>query len=271
MRRLIDHIKGFAAKGIGCALLLLIAVLSACAPEEPTLTPTPQATATDAPTVTPAHTATPIPTHAGPTVSIPTPIPTEGRDYNLCVDIVSDSNGFGHVTFFVPEIERVAITYITPLWVPLQAHLNALGLEYLEVLDRSLSAGGLTIASSNYLDSHQYWQIRNDDCKFVIITPFMPDVSVNLSRPEDYVTNLEYVIRALDRDGSESRVLVLNYYRTYRADFTADNSGYGQTPERLAAFNEALASACAAGGAFSRYSQVVCIDTQPFFEGMGQS
>jgi hypothetical protein len=185
------------------------------------------------------------------------------------VVIASDSNGYGHVTFQRPDTGEIAIAYITPLAVPLAAHLEALGLDYLEVIDRSLSAGGLTIANSNYLESDQFFHLKQDHCKFVIVTPFYPDVAVNLSRPDDYLANMNWLLDGLARNSPASRILLLNFYQTARAEFTADNSGRGLNAERIDAFNTALEEACSPGGVLARYPQVKCVDIRPFFVDMG--
>jgi lysophospholipase L1-like esterase len=187
------------------------------------------------------------------------------------VSIASDSNGYGHVTFQRPDTGEIAITFIDPLAVPLQAHLDALGLNTLQVIDRSLSAGGLTIASSNYLESDQYFRLKRDQCKFVVVTPFFPDVAVNLSRPEDYITNLNWLLDGITRASPGSQILVLNFYLPHRADFTADNSGKGLTQERIDAFNRALAASCADGGIMDVYEKVVCVDISGYFEEMQTS
>lgn len=242
------------------------------APPADTAGPSP----TPEPTLTPAITSTPLPTLVvaapGDAGAPPTPLPADRRDYELCVAIASDSNGYGHVTFLVPDPAQdpppVAITYIKPLATPLQAHLDALGLDALTVVDRSLSAGGLTIDSANYLASDQLFRLKQDRCKFVVITPFYPDVAVDLSLPEDYITNLTYLIDDLTRTSPSSRLLVLNFYQTDRAEFTVSNSGRGLRPERIDAFNAALEADCAAPGALGGYDQVTCVDVRPFFEDM---
>lgn len=285
------------------ALLVITALLAACAPGSAAPdagTPTPQAAAPTAgeaaqeapagddetadepnevaptpspiPTITPAVTTTPIPTPAEPTRPVPTPLPAAERDYELCVSIASDSNGYGHVSFLVPDPDKpsppVAITYITPIAVPLQQHLDALGLDYLEVRDQSLSAGGLTIESANYLESGQYAQLKRDRCKFVVITPFYPDVAVDLATPDYYVDNLEWLVQGITAASPGSRLLVLNYYQTHRADFSVSNSGRGLREERLQAFNDALAAACQSPGSLGGVPQVECVDIQPWFEDL---
>lgn len=266
--------------------LLTIIMLGGCGPTQGDSQPVPSPThaiatrsaldeggpvATPIPTVTPAITLTPFPARVDPSQAVPTPLPAGQRDYELCVGIASDSNGFGHVTFQRPDTGEVAITYITPLAVPLQTHLNALGLDYLQVVDRSLSAGGLTIASSNYLESGQYYQLKLDHCKFVVVTPFYPDVAVNLSRPQDYLTNMNWLLDGIVRNSPASRIIVLNFYQTYRAEFTANNSGRGLYTERIDAFNDALEEACVSGGMLAEYDQVTCVDLRPFFDDMGAS
>jgi lysophospholipase L1-like esterase len=165
----------------------------------------------------------------------------------------------------------VAITYITPLAKPLQAHLDAVGLDYLEVRDRSLSAGGLTIESANYLESDQLARLREDRCQFVVVTPFFPDVAVDLSRPEDYLTNMGHLVNHITRSSPASRILILNFYQANPAEFTISNMGRGVRPERIAAFNEALAASCADPDGLGGVEGVTCIDIQPFFEDMGMA
>jgi lysophospholipase L1-like esterase len=237
--------------------------------------PTDAPTGTPQPTLTPAVTATPLVTQVDLTFSPPSSLPADQRDYELCVSIASDSNGYGHVSFLIPEPEQdpdpVAITYITPLAKPLQAHLDAVGLDYLEVRDRSLSAGGLTIESANYLESDQLARLREDRCQFVVVTPFFPDVAVDLSRPEDYLTNMGYLVGHITRSSPASRILILNFYQANPAEFTISNMGRGVRPERIAAFNEALAASCADPNGLGGVEQVTCIDIQPFFEDMGMA
>ncbi len=260
------------------SILILALLLAACdaGPTAPPLIisdtpPTRRPTLTPWPTVTPAATLTPIPTATGEPRVVPTPIDETNRDYELCVGIASDSNGYGHVSFQLPDEEMgnpEVISYIQPISVPLAAHLEAEGLDYLEVVDKSLSAAGLTTATSNYLESGQFAELRMSRCKFVVVTPFIPDVAVNLIEPEVYVTNLEQLVRDLARATPESRILVLNYYGTDRAEFTIDNSGRGMTAGRLAEFNTAIAKACEPGGVLGAYEQVVCLDTPHLLEGM---
>jgi lysophospholipase L1-like esterase len=292
------QVRGRVRSWLGYAVVIaVVLILAACtapspaidapAAERPGGTPTRPSTAalpspiigpsqTSIPTLTPAITSTPLPTLV---IAVPgeddtpaTPLPADQRDYELCVAIASDSNGYGHVTFQVPDPAQdpppVAITYIKPLAVPLQAHLNAVGLDYLTVIDRSLSAGGLTIDSSNYLASDQLYRLKQDRCKFVVITPFYPDVAVDLSQPEDYITNLTYLIDDLTHSSPASRLLVLNFYQTDRADFTVSNSGRGLRPERIDTFNAALEATCSDENALGGNDQVTCIDVQPFFEDM---
>jgi hypothetical protein len=225
-------------------------------------------TASLQPTVTPLITHTPLPTAAEAIAAASTPLPTEQRNYNLCVNIASDSNGYGHVTFQRPDTGAIAITYITPIAVPLQTHLDVQGLSYLQVVDRSLSAAGLTIASSNYLESDQFFRLKQDHCKFVIVTPFYPDVAVNLSQPSFYIQNMNWLLDGITKASPGTRILVLNYYQTDRAEFTADNSGRGLNTERIDAFNAVIAEACAPGGTIAAYPQATCIDIRPFFEDM---
>jgi hypothetical protein len=127
----------------------------------------------------------------------------------------------------------------------------------------------VTIESSNYLESDQFYNIQRDKCKFVIITPFYPDVAVNLSSPEDYITNLNWLLQGVTSFSPTSRILLLNFYQTDRAPFTADNAGRGLNKERIDAFNAEIEKECAPGGVIGSYEQVTCVDIRPFFDGMG--
>ncbi|NDJ36806.1 MAG: hypothetical protein GYB64_19300 [Chloroflexi bacterium] len=236
---------------------------------EPGVTPTVTPTVTPEPTLTPAITTTPLPTPEQTEVAAaPTSVPTEERTYNECVGIASDSNGFGHVTFQRPDTDQIAITYITPLAVPLRVHLEQVGLGYLEVIDESLSAAGLTVETSNYLLSSPYFRLKQTDCLFYIITPFYPDVAVGLSEPASYIENLDLMIHELQRNAPDATLILLYYYLTDRAEFTVSNSGFGLTPERIAAFNAAIAQACTNGYSLADWQAVVCVDPQPFFTDM---
>src|SRR5437762_13269680 len=75
-------------------------------------------------------------------------------DPSWCVGIASDSNGYGHVTFLLGPGGDVGIIFVQPLWVVLENQLRDLGLARVQVIDRSLSAGGLTSSEdTKYLAS----------------------------------------------------------------------------------------------------------------------
>src|SRR3954471_6459064 len=108
-------------------------------------------------------------------------------DPTWCVGLASDSNGYGHVTFQLGQGGDVGIIFVQPLWVVLQNQLHEQGLDRLKVIDRSLSAGGLTSSEeTNYLASIPYGNLINDRCQFVIAGPFLPDVAAGSATPEQY-------------------------------------------------------------------------------------
>lgn len=188
---------------------------------------------------------------------------------NPCVGIASDSNGYGHVTFQLGPDGDVGIIYVRPLWLILQDELRKVGLSDLKVIDRSLSAGGLTSSEeTNYLKSIPYGNLTNDRCKFVIIGPFLPDVAAGKAQPEQYTGQLLRLVNGLLDKSPNSTLFVLNYYQTSRARFTEHNSGVGLTPERIRAFNDQIETTCHPDGSIGRYPQVLCADTQTFFEDM---
>ncbi len=188
---------------------------------------------------------------------------------NLCVGIASDSNGYGHVTFQLGPEGDVGIIYVRPLWLVLQDELKKVGLGDLKVIDRSLSAGGLTSSEeTNYLKSIPYGNLTNDRCKFVIVGPFLPDVAAGKAQPDQYTGQLLRLVNGLLDKSDNSTIFVLDFYETNRAKFTEHNSGVGLTPERISAFNKQIESTCRPQGSIGRYPQVLCADTQTFFDDM---
>jgi hypothetical protein len=188
---------------------------------------------------------------------------------NRCVGIASDSNGFGHVTFQIPTSGDVGIIYVQPLWTILAQELRNVGLENLRVIDRSLSASGLTSSDpTNYVKSVPFGNLINDRCQFVIAGPFLPDVAAGKATPEQYSGQLVRVVNGLLNKNPNGIIFVLNFYQTDRAEFTQHSSGVGLTPERIKAFNTRLASSCRPEGSIGRNHQVICVDVQPLFEGM---
>jgi hypothetical protein len=188
---------------------------------------------------------------------------------NPCVGIASDSNGYGHVTFQLGPDGDVGIVYVQPFWVILQDQLQAVGLGNLKVLDRSLSASGLTASeATNYLKSIPYGNLIRDRCRFDIVGPFLPDIAAGQAKPENYAYSLRLLINGLVDRNPGGTIFVLKFYQTNRAEFTATNSGFGLTPERINAFNDKLTAMCSPDGSLGNLPQVICVDTQPVFEGM---
>jgi hypothetical protein len=188
---------------------------------------------------------------------------------NPCVGIASDSNGYGHVTFQLGADGDVGIVYVQPFWVILQDQLQAVGLGNLKVLDRSLSASGLTASeATNYLKSIPYGNLIRDRCRFDIVGPFLPDVAAGQAKPENYAYSLQVLVNGLVDKNPGGTIFVLKFYQTDRAEFTVTNSGRGLTPERINAFNDKLTAMCSPDGSLGSLPQVVCVDTQPVFDGM---
>ncbi len=190
-------------------------------------------------------------------------------DPNPCVGLASDSNGFGQVTFQLPPDGDVGIIFVRPLWMVLQDQLNASGLTNLKVIDRSLSAGGLTSSErTNYLKSIPYGNLINDRCRFVVAGPFIPDVAAAKATPKQYSVEMVRLINGLIDKNPRGTIFILKHYQTQRAEFTASNNGFGMTRERIDAFNEQLTEYCRPDGLIGRNPQVICVDTQSFFEDM---
>jgi len=201
---------------------------------------------------------------------VPPPLPP-----NNCVGIASDSNGYGHVTFQIPPIPGgdVGIVFVRPLKNFLEDSLREVGLDSrLRVSDRSLSASSLTASErSNYIASSFFSSLIGDRCRFVMVGPFIPDVAANIALPVDYTYRLPMLINDLIRNNPRVTIFLLSFYQTDRAEFTATNNGFGLRPERIDSFNAKLAEVCRPKGTVGRYPQVICLNTQGFFEDMGKS
>lgn len=203
---------------------------------------------------------------------VPTRMDAAALDPNPCVGLASDSNGFGQVTFQLPPDGDVGIIFVRPLWVVLQEQLNGAGLTNLKVIDRSLSAGGLTSSErTNYLKSIPYGNLINDRCRFVVAGPFIPDVAAAKATPKQYSVEMIRFVNGLIDKNPRGTIFILKHYQTRRAEFTASNNGYGLTAERIDAFNAQVSEYCQPDGLVGRNPQVICVDTQAFFEDMGDS
>src|SRR5579859_807985 len=151
---------------------------------------------------------------------------------NDCVGIGSDSNGYGHVTFQLPPAPDgpVGIIYVQPFDVIMRPQLDSLGLNYLAVNNHSLTAGSLTASErTNFLKSVPYGDLIKDRCKYNIVGPFIPDIAAAQATPTDYVAAMVPLIGGLVSSNPQTTVFVLSFYQTERADFTANNNGYGMT------------------------------------------
>lgn len=187
---------------------------------------------------------------------------------NACIGMAGDSNVFGHVTFQIPN-GNVGIVYIQPLWVVLQQRLHNAGIDDLKVLDRSLVASGITFTGRTaYLKSSPYGSLIADRCKFVVVLPFIPDVSSGTSTPEQYIGQMQKLIGGLLDQNPDGTIIILDYYQVTPSPFTADNIGLRLTPDRIATFNSKIKDSCRSDGSLGQYKQVICLQTQPFFKDM---
>ena len=200
-----------------------------------------------------------------PVQAAPPPAPP-----NYCVGIASDSNGYGHVTFQLPPDGQAGIIYLRPLAVALREQLDALGMVDLAVIDHSLPAVSLTASErTNYLKSSLYGGLVKDRCKYIMVGPFIPDVAAAKATPEQYAFQLPAFVSGILKTDPNATIFILNFYYTQRAEFTASNNGFGLSPDRIDAFNAAIADFCQPNRPLGRISQVVCVNTQSFFSDMG--
>lgn len=204
------------------------------------------------------------------------PTATAQTELNACVSLASDSNGFGHVTFQLPDEDAAGaargtagIVYIQPIHVIMTRVFAEQGVT-LTVKDHSQVAANLTSTGRNsYMGNGFYGALLRDRCKFVVVTPFIPDVAVGKASPEQYRVALSYMLNEIRASAPGATIFALNFYQPKRAKFTENNSGFGLTPERINAFNAEIAASCTSG-TISKIAGVRCIATQPFFDGMSE-
>jgi hypothetical protein len=194
---------------------------------------------------------------------------------NPCIAIASDSNGYGHVTFQIPDGQgggKVGIVYVQPLWLLMQQELHKAGMDDLKVIDHSLVASGITFdGRTSYLKSLSYGNLTNDLCQYVVVMPFIPDVASGTATPEEYVGQLHKLLLGLIEKNNVGTIFVLDYYPANPSAFTADNIGRKLTPDRIIAFDAKIKDSCRPDGSLGFYKQVICLHTQDFFDQMDTS
>src|SRR5262249_1032341 len=98
---------------------------------------------------------------------------------NPCVDVVGDSIAHGGAIFEIPNVGYARAPMI-PLATVIQQEFTKRGVTDIQVIDRSVSATGISTANHpSYFDSDEYGRLLRDRCKFVIIFPWVNDLSLD--------------------------------------------------------------------------------------------
>lgn len=212
----------------------------------------------------PASALDSIPGHSVPvTQTASWPLPT-----NNCISVVGDSIPYGSVVFKVPG-HGFPVIRTTPLAVELQQHLDARGMSYIRVYDRSVPAANLSpLGKTPYHDTSAYDALLQDQCRFVVMPGWNNDL--NVVRPnsaEAYVNDILDFTRQLHISNPHTHIALLSHYWGQPQDFV-EGYGVGVTYQNYEAHVQALLNACLPMGRVGQTAKHSCLETQPIFMGM---
>lgn len=257
-------------------------------PPTATNTPTPTNTFTPSPTPppteTPTVTNTPVPPTrtptrtAAPRTAAPQATVTfgavagGGAANTRCVAVVGDSVAHGDAVFEIPNTGFLQAQFL-PVSGYIAAQYSSRGVSNMRVLNRSASAVGISSGKHpSYFSSFEYAQLLQDACQYVVIIPWINDLSsgndASAAAPA-HVAALARLAQDVISRNANTKVLVVNYYNGTPAPFALNTFATGFTPGNIGAFNQQIGAACA-GGALA-LKQVVCVDSNAIFGGMGGS
>ncbi len=257
-------------------------------PPTATITPTPTDTATPTATFTPAPpTQTPLPPTATPTrTAVPRtaapkatgtpaafgPVAGGTPGDTRCVAVVGDSVAHGDAVFEIPNTGFLQAQFL-PVSGYIAGQYSARGVSNIKVFNRSASAVGISSGKHpSYFSTFEYAQLLQDACQYVVIVPWINDLSsgndASAVAPA-HVAALARLAQDVISKNANSKVLVVNYYNGSPAPFALNTFATGFTPGNIGAFNQQIGAACS-GGALA-LKQVVCVDSNGIFGGMGGS
>lgn len=233
----------------------------------PTNTPTP--TATHTATATPTETATPTSTNTPTPIYTPTPIAQAMT--NPCIALVGDSVTHGGVTYEIP-----GTGYVIGLTEPLSSYVNRALREFkyldLQAVDRGVSHTGISTRNHpSYFRTAAYTGLLDDMCRYVMIMPWLNDISPEIPAEQAAVRHVEALsalVTSVVERSPFSRVIVLNYFHGATAPFALRTWAFGFTPENVLIYNREIDQACLSGP-LSKLPQVVCANTNDAFVGLG--
>ncbi len=218
---------------------------------------------TDVPTATRRPTATPIPSDT-PEVTAEASATGVAVRYPSCVSVAGDSVAYGDGVFEVPATGYIR-AHMGAVSAYLAGRYRTLG-GNVAVNNRSAAAVGISASNQpNYRGTGEYAALISDRCPYTIILPWINDLTGG--EASAHAAALGALVADLRGANPGGRVIVVNYYSGQPAKFALDTFAAGFTPDRVAAFNGAIAATCQ-GGALAH---VICIDANAIFAGMGSS
>jgi hypothetical protein len=179
-----------------------------------------------------------------------------------CVSIAGDSNSYGQTVYGRPDTGEFGVLRVQPLDELTDHVLEARGYSDIEVIDRSLPAGGLLSERQPYLGSKQYDLLLDDRCAVVVVMPFFPDIESDHDAG-DYIGAIERLVNALVERTPDTQIAVLNFYEP---NPETDVLRQRLTPENIARFNAALEDACRPSGELGSMDNVVCLPMSTWFD-----
>ncbi|MEP7287592.1 MAG: hypothetical protein ABI947_17690 [Chloroflexota bacterium] len=244
-----------------------IPVISAVPPTATaTNTPLPTATPTVTPTDTPIPaTFTPTNTAIPPTRTAP-PTPTAKR----CVSVVGDSVAHGDAVFEIPGTGYFT-AQLAPVSAFIQQQYRQRGDATMTVYNRSASAVGISSPNHpSYFNTVEYAQLLQDGCQYVVIIPWINDLSSGgdpSAAAGTHVQALATLTHAILGVTHSAKIVIVTYYNGAAAPFALQTFASGFTPPAVAMFNQQIMGACSGGILASR--QIQCVDGNTVFAGMG--
>lgn len=187
--------------------------------------------------------------------------------------MVGDSVTHGGVTYEIP-----ATGYIVALTEPLSGFVNRSLSEHqfddLTAIDRGASHTGISTQNHpSYFRTATYTSLLNDRCRYVMIMPWLNDISPEIGPEEAAVRHIEglaALVGAVLERSPNSRIFVLNYYHGATAPYALKTWAFGFTPENVIIYNREMNALCQSG-ALSHFTQVRCVNTNDAFDGLGIS
>jgi hypothetical protein len=237
------------------------AITATALPAQPSAPPTPTVISATAVPVA-ASSATNLPTFTRPPV---TPTLTQ-----RCIAIVGDSVAQGDAVFEIPGTGFFKARFAAVANFLQNLYLGR-GSRNTRVVNRAASAVGVSSSKHpSYFSTVEYAQLLQDRCQFVVIIPWINDLSSGAppaAAATAHVQALGNLVRAVSSARPDTRFLILNYYNAAPKDWALRTFATGFTSDAVATFNGQIAAACSGGALTS--PQINCVDSNAVFAGIG--